>query len=286
MRRRDFIALFGGAAIAWPLAAWAQTSAIPVIGLLNPGSASALAPEVEAFRRGLTEAGYVEGSNVLIEYRWADGQYDRLPALATDLVGRRVAIIAALGSSAPGRAAKAATFTIPIGFQTGGDPVEEGLVASMNRPGGNITGVSRMNVATDSKRLELLREVVPNATEMACFTNPTSPRSKSQVEQIENSARVLGINLHVNYGSYECVRVEWRPHDLRCESHGLVSPGRGLCRPYSARRQTGRSSGLAADQIRPGDQPQDCKGDRPQGAPNAPCRGQRGDRIGCFFCGA
>jgi putative ABC transport system substrate-binding protein len=197
VRRREFITLAGAAAASWPLAARAQQPALPVIGFLNPGSASAFTTEVEGFRRGLMETGYVERRNVLIEYRWAEGQYDRLPALAADLVRRRVAIIAAVGSSAPGRAAKEATSTIPIVFQTGGDPVEEGLVASMNRPGGNVTGVSRMNVATDSKRLEFLRHVVPNATVMACLVNPTSPRSGSQVAQIGAAARLLGVQLHV-----------------------------------------------------------------------------------------
>jgi putative ABC transport system substrate-binding protein len=197
MKRRDFITFLGAAAFIWSPVARAQQPTMPVIGFLNPGSATAFATEVEAFRRGLMEAGYVEGRNVLIEYRWAEGQYDRLPILATDLVNRRVSIIAALGSSAPARAAKAATSTIPIVFQTGDDPVEEGLVTSMNRPDGNVTGVSRMNVATDSKRLELLRDVLPNATVMACFANPTSPRFRSQVESIKVSARSLGLELHV-----------------------------------------------------------------------------------------
>jgi putative ABC transport system substrate-binding protein len=202
MRRREFITFLGGA-VSWPLAARAQQSAMPVIGFLHPGSASGNEDRVDAFRRGLAENGYVEGRNVTIEYRWADGQYDRLPALAADLVRRRVAVIAALGSSAPGRAAKAATATIPIVFQTGGDPVEEGLVASMNRPGGNITGASRMNVATDSKRLEILHDTVPNASVIACLVNPTSPRSASQVQQIQNSARSLGLKLQIVNASTE-----------------------------------------------------------------------------------
>ena len=159
MRRRDFIAVAGGAA-AWPLAALAQQPGIPVIGYLASGSASSFVAESDAFRRGLEETNYVENRNVAIKYRWAAGHYDQLPMLAEDLVRRHVAVIAALGSSAPGQAAKAATSTIPIVFQSGGDPVQEGLVASMNRPGGNITGVSRMNVATDPKRLELLHEAI------------------------------------------------------------------------------------------------------------------------------
>jgi putative tryptophan/tyrosine transport system substrate-binding protein len=134
---------------------------------------------------------------VAIEYRWADGRYDRLPALAADLVRRRVAVIAALGTSAPGRAAKAATSTTPIVFQTGADRVEDGLVASMNRPGGNITGVSRINVATDSKRLEILHAAVPNATVIACLVSPIGPRSASQARQIQDSARLLGLKLQI-----------------------------------------------------------------------------------------
>jgi putative ABC transport system substrate-binding protein len=198
--RRKFISALGSVAVAWPCITRAQQPqqpAMPVIGLLSPGSASSTEGEAEAFRRGLAEAGYVEGRNVMIEYRWADGRYDRLRELTDDLVRRRVAVIAALGTSAPGRAAIAATTTIPIVFQTGGDPVEERLVASMNRPGGNITGVSRMNVATDPKRLELLHATVPNAATIAYLVNPTSPRSASQVGNIEDAARSLGLELRV-----------------------------------------------------------------------------------------
>jgi len=194
MRRREFIALLGGAA-AWPVQARAQHPAIPVIGYLDlqpPGHVG-----IEPFRQGLSETGYVEGRNVAIEYRWADGKYDRLPALATDLIRSQVAVIAACATSAPGLAAKAATSTIPIVFQTGGDPVQDGLVASMNRPGGNVTGVSRLAVTIAPKRLELMRELSPKATVIGLLVNPTNPRSELVVEQIEKAARALGLRLHV-----------------------------------------------------------------------------------------
>ena len=203
MRRREFITLLGGAAATWPLAARAQQPAMPVVGFLNPGSAGSSAHLADALRRGLAEAGYVEGRNVTIEYRWAEGHYDRLPELAADLVRRRVTVIAACGSSAPGLAAKAATSTIPIVFQTGADPVADNLVASMNRPGGNVTGVSRMNVALDPKRLELLHEAAPKANVIGCLTNPTSPRAEFQIQQLQVPARSLGLKLHVVNASAE-----------------------------------------------------------------------------------
>ena len=166
MKRRAFITLVGGA-VAWSLAARAQQPSMPVIGFFSPCSAGTCPYMLDGLRRGLAETGYVEGRNVTIEYRWAEGRYDRLPELAAELVRRRVDVIFASGSSAPCLAAKAATSTIPIVFQTGGDPVVDGLVTSMNRPGTNVTGVSRMTVLLDSKRVELLHEAVPKVNTFA-----------------------------------------------------------------------------------------------------------------------
>jgi putative tryptophan/tyrosine transport system substrate-binding protein len=199
IRRRELVILLlgGGVAAAGPLVARAQQTAIPVVGYLDLGSSEASTKFAAAFRQGLSETGYVEGRNVTIEYRWADGQYDRLPTLAADLVRRQVTVIAACGTSAPGLASKAATSAIPIVFQTGGDPVQDGLVASMNRPGRNVTGVSRMSVALEPKRLELLREFVPKASVIALLVNPTNPRSELVVHQLQEPAGALGIRLHV-----------------------------------------------------------------------------------------
>jgi putative ABC transport system substrate-binding protein len=195
--RRQFISALGGAAATWPLAARAQQPALPVVGVFNPSSADAQEYLVEGFRRGLAEAGYVQGRNVTIEYRWADGHYDRLPELAAEFVRRRVDVIVAGGSSAPGLAAKTATSTIPIVFQTGADPVADGLVTSMNRPGGNVTGISRMTVLLDPKRLELLQQAVPKATVFATLVNPDSPRADFEIEQVRKAARALGLSMTI-----------------------------------------------------------------------------------------
>jgi putative ABC transport system substrate-binding protein len=196
MRRREFITLLGRAAAAWPLAARAQQAAMPVIGFLRSTSVERAAHLVAAFRQGLKESGYIEGHNVAIEYRSAEGQYDRLPALAGDLVRRQVAVIVATGGNAPALAAKAATSTIPILF-TGTDPIRAGLVASLNQPGGNVTGVDVLTSETESKRLGLLRELVPKATTIAVLINPRSPSVENHLPDVQSAARSLGLQIRV-----------------------------------------------------------------------------------------
>jgi len=198
--RRKFLAtLVGGAAAAWPLAARAQ-QAMPVIGFLGGGSPVTDANRARAFRQGLSETGYVEGKNVAIEYRWAEGQYDRFPALAIDLVRRQVNVIAALGGTP---AAKAATTSIPIVFQTAVDPVEFGLIKSLNRPGGNLTGVTILSVELEPKLFELLHELVPAATVIALLVNPTSPFAETLSRDAQAAVRTLGLQLHVLQASTE-----------------------------------------------------------------------------------
>ena len=201
MRRREFITLLGGAA-AWPLATRAQQPAMPVIGFLNGSSPAGYARMVAAFRQGLKEAGYVEGQNVAIEYRWAEGHLDRLPALAADLVRRQVSVIAATSTPA-NLVAKKATSTIPIVFTTGSDPVQLGLVTSLARPSGNVTGVTQLSVEILPKRIELAHELLPTATTIALLVNPTDLTSDFEVKGAQAAAHTLGLQLHVLRASTE-----------------------------------------------------------------------------------
>jgi putative ABC transport system substrate-binding protein len=197
MRRRDFMRLLGAGAAAWPLAARAQQPAVPVIGWLSARSPADTVPLVAAFHRGLGEHGFVEGRNVTVEYRWALGQYDRLPALAAELVRRPVAVLASTGGEPAALAAKAATSTIPIVFAIGGDPVKAGLAASYNRPGGNATGISLLTNLLEPKRLGLLRELVPSATTIGVLLNPSFPPSEGQLADVQAAARAASLQIHV-----------------------------------------------------------------------------------------
>jgi putative ABC transport system substrate-binding protein len=196
LKRREFITLLGSAA-AWPLAARAQQPAIPVIGFINPASPAELAHRVAAFGNGLAEQGFIEGRNVVIEYRWAEGRYDQLPALATGLVNRGVTAIAATGGPAVVRAAQAATSNIPIVFTSGSDPVAAGLVASLNRPGGNVTGAGLMSANLVAKRMELLRELMPGAKSIAILANANNPSARFELDEAEGAARVLGFQIRI-----------------------------------------------------------------------------------------
>jgi putative tryptophan/tyrosine transport system substrate-binding protein len=195
MRRREFLTILGGGAAAWPIAAHAQ-QVMPVIGFLNSASRDGYAPFLAAYLRGLKETGYVEGQNVGIEYRWAEGQYDRLPALISDLVRHQVAVLAATSTLAA-LAAKAATLAVPVVFTTSGDPVKLGLVDNLSRPGGNITGATQMGVEMGPKRLELLHELLPAATIMALLVNPANPVAETLSSEMELAGRAFGLQIHV-----------------------------------------------------------------------------------------
>ena len=202
MRRREFITVLGSAAAVWPLGLRAQQPAVPVIGLLASTSADTYESRIDSFRKGLSEAGYAEGRNVAIEYRWAESKYDRLPEMASELVRRQVAVIAAITTPAA-LAAKAATTTIPIVFEVGGDPIALGLVASLSKPGGNLTGVSLLNFELAAKRLELLHESVPAATTVALLVNPNAPSAATLSRDVQAAAGKLGLQLHVLHASAE-----------------------------------------------------------------------------------
>lgn len=217
MKRREFITLIGGTVAVWPLAARAQHS-IPVVGFLNGASAWEFAHVVSAFRRGLSESGYADGGNVFVDYRWAEGRYERLPVLAADLVRRQVKVIAANTPAVP--AAKEATADIPIVFTTAADPVAAGFVASLNRPGRNLTGVTTLNVELAPKRLELLREVVPAATSIGFLINPKNPNAAIQVRDVRAAAQSLGLQLHVFHASDE--------HELEAQFPKVVAVSKAL----------------------------------------------------------
>ena len=201
IRRREFMAMLGAAA-AWPLAARAQQPAVPLVGFLGGETPELQSRDVQALRQGLSEQGYVEGRNFAFEFRWAQDQTDRLPGLAVDLVRRQVTVLVANGTP-PALAAKAATSTIPILFNTGGDPVELGFVSSLNRPGGNLTGVTALNVAIGPKRLELLHEIAPTAHVIALLANPINPNGDALAREVQTAARTLGLELHVLNASSE-----------------------------------------------------------------------------------
>jgi putative ABC transport system substrate-binding protein len=193
MKRREFIAWFGGAAAGLPLPAWAQQTAVPFVGFLGSGLPNDQGSLVSATQQGLKEAGYIEGQNLTVEYRWAEGRYDRLPALAADLVKRGAALIIAAGGSDPGLAARGATSTIPIVFITAADPIKTGLVASLNRPEANLTGISMIGSTLEAKRFELLHEMLPQVTVIGVLINPKYPAAKAQIQEIEEATARLGV---------------------------------------------------------------------------------------------
>jgi len=203
MRRRDFITLLGGATVAVPVGSRAQQAGMPVIGFLNTGSPDSYMSQVKMFHQALKETGYVEGQNVAIEYRWAENQIDRLSALAGDLVRRKVSVIAAGGSPASALAAKSATTTIPIVFMNAVDPVGIGLVASFNRPGGNVTGATLLSAELVAKRLGILRDLLPSVKKIAMLVNPTRPGVDTQKVQVQEAAQALGLSLHILQASSE-----------------------------------------------------------------------------------
>jgi putative tryptophan/tyrosine transport system substrate-binding protein len=203
MRRRDFITLLGGMAATWPLPARAQQPALPIVGFLSSLSSAALTGPVAAFRQGLESLGYAEGKNVAIEFRWAEGQYDRLPALATELAQKRASVIVTIGGDPPAFAAKAASTTIPLVFISGQDPVKSGLVTSLSRPGGNATGVNLLIAETESKRVDLLKELAPAASAFAAFINPKSTYAQMQSSAVTAAAQSIGQQIEIINASNE-----------------------------------------------------------------------------------
>jgi putative tryptophan/tyrosine transport system substrate-binding protein len=329
MKRRAFMTILGGTVAAWPIAARGQQPGLQVIGFLNSGVPNVFAQQLAGFRKGLGEAGYVEDQNVTIEFRWAEGQYERLPALAADLVRRRVGIIVATGGSPSGLAAKKATTTIPIVFIIGGDPVKLGLVTSLNRPGGNATGVSVCATSSlEGKRLGLMRELVSTATTIAVLLNPNSPEFEAATKDLQSSAFAVGQTIHIMNASGErdldavfATIVQkrigalivadnanfnnWRGQLIALAAHysvptiyssssfavsgGLISYGPNFAEVYRQAgvyaakilkgRSTGRPTRRTIEQIRAGDQSQDCEGARPRHSTGNTRYRRRGDRI-------
>jgi putative tryptophan/tyrosine transport system substrate-binding protein len=225
MRRREFISLFGGVAAGWPLAAHAQQPSMPVVGFVNTASRQSYGRPLSAFLKGLSEAGYVDGRNITIEYRWAEGRNDRLPAMMADLIDRHVAVIAATSTPAA-FAAEAATKTVPIVFEMASDPVQLGLVSSLDRPGGNVTGVTQTNVEVAPKRLELLHELLPHAKVMGLLVSPVDlDLAKSTIKGVQEAAHTLGLELHVlnanSEGDFDAVFAEL----MQLQAGGLVISG-------------------------------------------------------------
>ena len=297
MRRREFIAGLGGTA-TWPLIARAQ-QAMPVIGFLHSASPSPFAAHVASFRRGLGEAGYVEGQNVTIEYRWAEGRFDRLGELVDDLVRRRVSVVTAPGSTVAAIAAKAATTVIPIVFGIGDDPVKFGLVASLARPGGNATGINFFTVELIAKRLGLLRELVPNATRVAVLVNPSNTtNAEATVRDSRAAAPALGLQVLIfNASTNDAIDTAFASLARERVDALFVGPdsffnGRRVQLATLAARhvlptafsvrdyvEAGGHAGCAVDQVRTGDQPQDRQGARPHRTDFAARARRRGDRM-------
>jgi putative tryptophan/tyrosine transport system substrate-binding protein len=292
MRRREFITLLGGAAATWPFEARAQQPTMPVIGFLNGQSLATWGPLVAAFRRGLNEAGYIEGQNVAVEYRWAEGQPDRLPALAADLVQRQVTVIVTTGGNSPAIAAKAATSTIPIVFMSNDDPRKYGLVASLNRPGGNVTRVSWFSAELGSKRLALLHELVPGATTVALLVNPNNAEAARQPADLQEAARTIGLQIVVlnataagDIDAAFASLVQNRVGALVVGGDSFLLNRREQIIALAARHAVptiydpAEAAGRSGDQVRAGDQSQDCQGAGSHRAGQAAGCRRRGDRV-------